>query len=286
MADVADVLNALVALAAQTMYPLGTGSPSLPGFPIRIYAGWPAPQQLDADLKIGTCHVSVFPRPEERNTSRYPKDWVVQAVNTPTLTLVIAGQTITVGGTVPASGNPHNMSVLANGNPYVYSVQQGIDTLTSIATALAALIGAAITGTTSAGPVITLPIAARITAARVGVGGTSIRELRRQERQFQLLIWADTPAHRDAIAQPLDVALAALSFITLIDQSAARVIYKGSAILDNYQKDKLYRRDLFYTIEYATTQIDVETQITQEQLNTSVTLDGVTSASPVTTTYS
>ncbi|MFD2271408.1 hypothetical protein ACFS07_10410 [Undibacterium arcticum] len=176
------------------------------------------------------------------------------------------------------------MTVLANRQPYIYAVQVA-DTLTSIATALATLIVAGIPGAGSAGAVITLPATARINAVRVGVTGTSIREIRRQERLFQISVWADTPAHRDAIAPAIDVVLAITQFMTLVDQSTARMTYKSSPVSDEFQKDKLYRRDLFYTVEYATTQIETDTQITQEQLNTSGQVDGSTQYGPVTTTY-
>lgn len=266
MADLTDVGNALLALAAQTLYPNGTGQPSVAGFDIRIYQGWPNPQQLDADLKTGIAHVSVYPRTEERKTTRYLKDWKQLVVNAPTLTLTINGQQVTVGGTVPAANNPQNVVVIANGQIFAYAATSA-DTLTSIATALTTLIAAGIAGTSNAGTVITLPDSARITAVRVGTNGTMIRELRRQERLFQIIVWADTPEHRDAVIQPVDVVLAATQFLTLADQTAARVIYKGSPVTDEFQKEKLYRRDLFYTVEYATTQTTTAVQIVTDQLN-------------------
>jgi hypothetical protein len=265
MADLTDVSNALVALVAQTLYPNGTGQPSVAGIGIRIYPGWPNPQQLDSDLKAGIANVSIYPRPEERNTTRYSKDWKPLAVNAPTLTLTINGQQVTVGGTVPTANNPQNVAVIANGQSFTY-VATLSDTLTGIATALSALISSGIPGTTNAGPIITLPNTARISATRIGTNGTMIRELRRQERLFQITTWSDTPDHRDAVVKPTDVALAATPFMTLIDQSAARMIYKGSPITDQYQKDKLYRRDLFYTVEYATTQTIDGTQVITEQI--------------------
>ncbi|MEX3628427.1 MAG: hypothetical protein VB138_02005 [Burkholderia sp.] len=266
MADLTDVENALVSLIAATLYPNGTGQPSAAGgVPCMVYAGWPTPAQLDADLAVGKAHVSVFPRTEERNTTRFSQDWQPQAMNSATLTLTINGQQITVGGVVPPANNPHNLSVLANGKPYVYAVQTG-DTLNSIAAALAALIAADIPGTSAAGAVVTLPGTGRIGAARVGVTGTAIREVRRQERHFQITVWADTPAHRDAVAQPVDLVLATTKFLTMPDGFAARLIYRNSPISDAMQKTRLFRRDLIYLVEYATTQAETETQITQEQL--------------------
>ena len=287
MADLSDVLSTLATACAAAVYPTGTGQASPAGVAIKVYPGWPNPAQLDTDLRAATpvCHVSIYPRPEERNTTRYsPNDWKTATVATPTLTLALAGQVVTVGGTIPAAGNPHNRVVLANGKPYVYAVQLA-DTLASIAAALAALIAVDIAGTSAAGAVITLPSSARLAAARVGVTGTAVRELRRQERRFQVGVWADSPAHRDAIAALLDAALAVPTFLALSDGTAGRLRYAGSVMSDTLQKDCLFRRDLFYTVEYGTTQTEAEAQITQTQLNTQRAPGGIEPYSAALTIY-
>jgi hypothetical protein len=287
MADLSDVLTALAASAVAAIYPNGTGQASPTGAAVKVYAGWPAPAQLDADLRAVSpvCHVSIYPTVGERNTTRYsPNDWKPASVQTPTMTAVLSGQVLTLGGTIPGAGNPHNVVVIANGKPYVYAVLTS-DTLASAASALAALIAVDIPGTVSAGAVLTLPTSARVLAARVGVTGTAVRELRRQERRFQFAVWADTPAHRDAIAAVLDWNLASSAFITLADGTAGRIRYAGSAVSDALQKDCLFRRDLFYTVEYGTTQTETETQITQDQLNTSAAPAGITPYSAAITVY-
>lgn len=275
MADITDVENSLVALIAQTLYPNGTAQPSVAGFDCAVYAGWPTSSRLDADLIAGKTHVSVFPTPTERNTTRYPKDWETLAVTAATLTLAIAGQTVTVGGAMPSPFSVHNLAILASGKNYVYAVQAG-DTLASIATALAALLAVDFPGTSSTGAVITCPVNCHLATAKVGTSGTSIREIRRQERVFQITVWSDTPAHRDTVIQPVDVALAATQFLTMADGTAARLIYKGSPITDNNQKAKLYRRDLMYTVEYATTQVKTDYQIAAATENVSNQPTGAT----------
>lgn len=275
MADLTDVENAMVALIAQTLYQNGTAQPSVAGVDCIAYAGWPTASRLDADLIAGKTHVTVFPTATERNTTRYPKDWQTLAVNPATLTLAIAGQTVTVGGAMPAPFTAHNLGILAGGKNYTYAVQAA-DTLASIATALAALLAVDFPGTTSAGAVITCPVACHLTAVRVGTTGTSIRELRRQERVFQITVWADTPAHRDAVAQPVDVTLAATQFLSLADGTVARLIYKGSPVTDANQKAKLYRRDMLYTVEYATTQTATDYAVIAAQENISNQPTGAT----------
>ena len=277
MADIADVLAALVQIASNAVYPNGTGQASVTAKNIRCFAGWPDADTLNADLKAGNAAVSVFPRPEERNLTRYPLQWQDQTVNAPTLTLIVAGQTVTVGGTVSI---PQAAVVTVNGTAYSYGVQ-ATDTLATIAAGIAALIP----GASAVGAVVTTPSAKSLIAA-VSQGGTSIKEVRRQERVIQVTVWADTPAHRDTIAQAVDVALAQSERIALPDTTVAHMVYKGSPMTDEFEKLRLYRRDLMYTIEYATTitqsgQTVVGTVLNvtpQNTFNSTVALPNLTSA--------
>ena len=293
MADLSDVENGLVQLISAVVYPNGVAQPSVlgTGVGVIIYPGWPNPQTLDADLAAvgnkavnGRLHVSVYPRPEEHNTTRYMPDWQQLTAPANTITLAAAGQQITVGGALPVPFAAQNLAVFVNGLPYTYSVQAG-DSPTSIAAALAALINATVSGTSSAGPVISLPANARIGALRVGGVGTSVKEVRRQERLFQITIWANSEANRTALARPIDAALAGAERFTLADQSSARLIYKSSPVLDTTQKANLYRRDLLYTVEYPTLLTEQDYQITVEQTNVAPAADGATRSDVTNTVY-
>jgi hypothetical protein len=285
MADISDVNSALVAIVAQAIYPNGTAQASVVAAGVRIYPGWPNPQQLDADVKVGVSHVSVYPRAEERNTTRYSKDWQQRSLAVATITATVNAQTIVIAGAMPVPFTAHVVSILVNGKVYPYQVLS-TDTLAMIATALAALIAVDRPGTAAASGVVTLPSSASITAARVGVTGTSIREIRRQERVFQITVWASTPAQRDVIGAALDIALAATEFLTMPDGYAARLIYRNSHLSDDMQKSKLYRRDFQYSVEYATTQTATDTQITQEQVGLALQNDGATQYTAARITYS
>lgn len=282
MADLVDVSNALVSLISATLYPTGTGNPAVTGVPTIVYPGWPTASRLDADLLAlstggGKIHVSVFPSKMERNTTRYMRQWQPVTAPVTTLTLTVNGQQITVGGTV---STPQNAMLMVGYQPYVYAVQGG-DTLTSIAVALKSLIAGAI----NVGPVITLPNALNLTAARVGATGTAIKEIRRQERVFMITVWADTPAHRDVTAQAIDIVLADTEFLTFPDTSAGRLIYKSTDVVDRASKALAYTRDLLYSVEYGTFATETETQITQTQLNVSAAVAGVPPYNPVATVY-
>lgn len=259
MADVEDVMNGLVAKCASAAYPNGTGNASVAGVDVAVYGGWPIASKLDAALLAGKVHVSVFPLDMERNTTRYQRVWEQVSVGAASITLTAVGNVVTVGGSMPSPFSPHNMAVLIAGKAYLYAVQ-ATDTLTSIATALGSLIAADYPLTTTAGAVITVAGAGGIGAfgepitCRVGTIGKSIREIGRQKRLFQITIWAPTPDTRKPLASALDAALRNTAFLTMPDGSAARVEYFDSPMTDNLSKSRLYRRDLRYFVEYATTE--------------------------------
>ena len=310
MADVSDVCNTLVGIIAGTLYPNGTGNASINGVPARVFYGWPIPETLQADLAAGTCQVSIYPRADERNTSRYPTAWQTTVVNTATLSVAsVAGSisttpwnfsqssvnfgnasdtfsgitgvpsTVTIAGTSGGSSNPQNVLVTVNYVPYVYGVQT-TDTPTTIATALTTLIAANVAGTTSSGATITLPTGVVIGRCAVGISGSSVMEVRRQEKVFQITVWANTPGNRDLMAQAIDPVLAQTRFLTLPDLTGARLIYKSTMETDDVQKAQVYRRDLFYTVEYATTVTQINTQILVTELTVLPLVSGSAAAAP------
>jgi hypothetical protein len=283
MADLSDVQSALAQLAQAALYPDGVRTFTQPspvaGAPVIIYPGWPDPATLDRDLAAGKVHVSIFTRPEERNTTRFPTQWQELSNPMPSASAIVAGSTVTFAGSVVP---PLNFAVIVNGNAYLYAAQAG-DDLTRVCNALLGEIDNDIPGTKASGASITLGPSAHQIQARVGAVGQSIKEVRRQERLFQLSVWANTPALRSGVAGALDVYLAGLERFVLPDQSLARLIYKGSPVLDDAQKENVYRRDLLYTVEYATTAVRSDAQIVIEQINVSGRRDGATSATPITT---
>lgn len=252
MASVWDVADVLAARVTSALYPNGTGQPSIVGNVCKVYPGWPTESQLDDDLRIGKAHVTVYPRPEERNTTRYAPAQHVMSIQPATVTLTSAGSKLTVGGAMPSPFTPHNVAALIAGVAFIYPVQS-TDTLTSIATSLAVLIAAKYPGTTNSGPVITLPAGVSVTAARVGTTGVVTTEWERQEQSFQIIVWANDPDSRKAIGSAIRDAFAQIHDLTMADGFGAHIVYQRSVYLDSMQKEKLYRHDLYYCIEYATT---------------------------------
>ena len=260
MADLSDVLNQLVGQVAAIVYPSGTGSPSVCGLPVKIYPGWPVANVLEKDLAAKKVHISIYPLPTERkSTACIGKPWMMTAAPAHTVAMAVAGNVVTLSG----APSTQNLMIQANGNDYTYTMQPN-DTLASAATALAALIH----GAASAGPSVTVAGAYRL-LARVGGFGTAIKETKRQEKQFQIAIWAPTPQVRDAIAKPLDAALSDSINIFFSDGSDGTIRYSHTNQSDKDEKAGLYRRDLIYSVDYATTQVMQAAEVIAPALNAS-----------------
>ena len=95
-------------------------------------------------------------------------------------------------------------------------------------------------------------VGARDMVARVVADQPAAREIRRQRQAFRIACWCPDPSSRDAVATAVDVALAQANFITLPDGLSGRMRFVGSVPSDRAQLATLYRRDLVYSVDYAT----------------------------------
>lgn len=246
MADQADVETALTALASAALYPNGPDSASVPGPDCRIYRGWPNAAALDTDLRAGKVNVTIYPAPGVgRVTTRYVQEWV-GVPSAPALNAQVAGASITFGGQA-ATGQVAGLAI--DGVTYAYRVQAG-DTPALVAANLAVLVRADRMATLS-GTTLTIPGAGEL-LARVAADAPAQQEARRQVQSFRVTCWCPTPQIRDATAGAVDLAVAPLRFLDLGDGSQGRLIYGGTTVFDQSQDALLYRRDLFYSVEYAT----------------------------------
>jgi hypothetical protein len=268
MADISDVLDVLTQTIATAIYPNGTGQPSINGTNTKIEPGWPDANGLDADMAAGNVVISIYPRPEERNTTRFRQQWQTVSVSAPTLTATIAGNQITIGGTV---SSPQTVVAILNstpvsmGEPYAYAVQP-TDTLDTIASGLAALIPNA----TASGAVVTVGGSLFALSARISTPGVMAQEIGRQQRLIQITVWAPSQPLRDVTASALDVALRLAQRVVMPDGFWAALMYKGTPMTDMLTKQAIFRRDVLYEVEYATTVSRGATTVSQGTPTTAV----------------
>jgi hypothetical protein len=256
VADLSDVTNTLATLATAALYPAGTAQPSVVGVTITTASGWPEPKQLDAILAAGNAMLTVYPVDgTETNTTRFLAQMEpLTAIPAAQLSLTVTGNRITVGGSIKA-GEAATISV--NYKAVSYGVQAS-DTVATVAAALAAMTA----GATASGAVITVSGAFDI-AATVSVPVAMQAEIARQTRLFMLSAWCPTPAIRDLMAPAVDLNLKCMPRITLPDNTLARLIYRGTLETDYLAKQRIYRRDLRYEVEYVTTATETDNTVSK-----------------------
>lgn len=246
MADISDVEQEFANTVTAVLYPAGASQASIVGVLCRVYRGWPNSATLNADLNAGTVNVTVVPDNDSgRTTTRYLPEWQTKP-SQPGVSASTSDQTITISG-VPTVGDV--VGALIDRAAYAYRIQAG-DTADLVASNLNVLIQADRPATVQ-GATIALP-GARSVVVRVVCDAATSFESRRQEKDLRVICWCPTPSIRDAVAASIDLAIDQFSFLVLPDDTEARVVYKHTASYDQAPNALLYRRDLVYTVEYAT----------------------------------
>lgn len=100
--------------------------------------------------------------------------------------------------------------------------------------------------------------------------GKVLTMLRREVRQFQISVWASCFDKRDPVSGALDALLADINRVDLPDGQTANIEYVSSRQDDGNQKQGVYRRDLMYQCDYATTRTDTLYVIKHTVQNTSI----------------
>ncbi len=257
MADLSDVGDAICDLIQAAVYPNGLNAQPLPPNPVKIYRGHPDPPTLDADLQQAEGykrhHISVFAPPGgERNTTRYPDNWIDRPSPAKTYQIQAAGQVITISGAAPDPYVIQNFAVFLSGKSYVHQATEG-QAPGAIAEALRILIAADWPGVTRLAATLTIPPLARIGALRVGSMGSSIKEVGRQTRLFHISTWTDSDEARTALARLIDPVLRDTRRLVFPDGFGGRFIYQSAHDIDRSARMGAYRRVSIYTVEYPTT---------------------------------
>lgn len=250
MADLSDVEAALVQVTGSALYPNGATQPgAVPGHDSRVFRGWPVADQLDADIASGLSSVCITTKPGvTTNTTRFLDSW--QEMPTPPSTMTVA---LSYSGTrrvatfsgVGMAGM--RAGIVCNARVYSVNVSAG-DGPSLVATRLAAVVP----GAGAFGASITVPGPARDFDAGISVPGVARREARRVKQAFTITVWSPNPECRDAVSALVDGKLGALDWIPLSDGSEGRIQFTGQSVLDDPSRSGVYRRDMDWSVEYAT----------------------------------
>lgn len=246
MADISDVEQAVADTVTALLYPAGSSQSSIVGALCRVYRGWPNSATLNADLNTDVVNITIVADNDSgRTTTRYLPQWQT-TLSQPGTIASVDGRTLTVSGT-PVVGDV--VGAIIDGATFAYRIQTD-DTAGLVAANLTQLIQVTRIGNLW-GTSITIPGAGSM-VARVVHDSAASSESRRQEKDLRITCWCPSPSVRDTIAATIDAAIDQLSFILLPDTSQVRIVYRNTVNYDQAQNALLYRRDLIYTVEYAT----------------------------------
>lgn len=266
MADLSDVTAAIASIIAAALYPTGAATPTSPsaaGPVCKIYEGWPNAPELDKDLAAGVVNVSIFPMPGSTATTYQLLD--NPQVLTPAVhgvTAAIAGSVVTLSGT---PGQGEYAMVMVN---HRKSYSRGGNTTAAICAALLADLLADFPGSTASGSTLTIQGQSDI-VVRIGAPATMGQVTHRQRESVMACVFAPTPALRTVVAKAVDVALKANVTIALPDGTEGRLVYEKTLVRDERETANVYRRDLIYSVEYAT----IETWTAYEVTSVGTTID-------------
>lgn len=258
MADLGDMMMTIAQNLVTPIYPNGTGNPSIINADVRIEQGWPIRSQLDVDLQNGRAHVSVFPMGQPRDVTKFERSYESLTLTPATIFPVVENNTVMITGTISM---PQAVMVIANNIGYSYGIQTG-DTLATIATALAILIPNA----TAVENVITIENVYSL-LARTANPYTASQEIGRQDQMMMITIWVNNPADRTTLASAIDIYMRENYRIVLNDGYFAQVFYNTTNLIDDLEQSLVYRRDLIYKIQYATTVANDFTSIADPFVN-------------------
>jgi hypothetical protein len=252
VADISDVRDYLVGLAASACYPLGTSFPSVTTRQITIAPGWPEPLDVDTAMGAGNSIVSVYPVPGA--TAKETQVFEPPQIITAPVFGMIAAVSATTPITATISGTPGTneyLTFVVDGIHAYSSIAGPSDTNLTMATTLAALVAVNYPGTASVSGVVTV-IGAHSLAVRIGAPYLAGQLIHRQRQQIRVTVFSPTDADRTTIAKPIDVLFKQNLHLTFPDTSQGIMTYANVIEDDKSQKSTNYRRGLVYDICYGT----------------------------------
>ena len=216
--------------------------------------------------------VSVYDRGVSRDTTRWiPKLAVPEVITAASITqslsnpIIVPGgaSTITFGNTAIAQDA---WGLVTQGGvsgvvTYVAASAETADAFASgVATALSGAFGSF--GVSVSGAVVTIVNNSTkdvLIQSNVGNVSSSMIEVHRTKREGQIIVAANTPDNRDALADPIDTLLAQMEVdfgYQLSDGTWVRLWSQGDISLEDNIQHNVFRRDFVVTLEYGVTYLE------------------------------
>lgn len=277
MADIEDVRDALVTLASAACHVSGV---SITGGQITVMPGYVSGPELDRRFapsgSTPSTQVVVLINPVNGMARQLPMSlsgYQDVSAAAPTITGTVSGRVVTFTGATNAGDV---VQVTQGGASYHYVMQAG-DTLTSVASAVAAA-----SGGTSSGAALTMPGTAPV-AVVVATQGTSVSSVRRQSQIIQADVYAPTPALRRTVGAAIDLAFASTPHITTSDGTQVILVSAGTSFNDMAERANVWRRSGRYSVTFDTYATVAGTTLGQVIMPSAQIASGSVSIGPVPT---
>lgn len=233
---------------------------------VAVFEGWPQPNSLDGTLQSGNAMVAIYP-PPGASTQVFQVLDKVYVITPPvhgltaTVAAVVGGAAVTLFGT-PGPGEYASIIV---GRQYAFSATgpSANYILNQIATQAATAFPAAVV----AGNTITFPTTQII--CNIGAPAVEGWATHRQRDPVWIMIFSPNNPMRNTLASTINMALSAVNHLIFPDTSQGVLVPSYTVQLDAKETVNIYRRDLCYTVEYATIQEFPAWQVTSFNLTTS-----------------
>lgn len=266
MASIDTVLDGVVAAIATVVTGLDVEA--------IVYKGWPHPEELDADLAKRVCHISVYPSEAGQKTTSHGTG-KSQVVREPVvdLTKVVSADeiapgdsaTITLGGTV----NDGVFSILELAGEYVpykpvldMNPDQVAIGIYDAVRAWEPLDGKVTVAVTDNVVTITNDTDAKINLAyKIGGTGQYGTIIRTQSGEVQVHVWAYDDQSRQVLSDAVDDHFGEETVLSFADCSGGNLSYVRMAQNDSEIRQGIYRRILFYSVEYSKVRLDEAYQV-------------------------
>lgn len=252
MADISDVLDLLEQFVVAAIFPNEPGTPSVSNTVVNIAQGWPPGGAVNDAVQHGRSLISISAVPS--STSKLPvplstggESVIVAPIHG------LAGQATATGISLTGQPNPGEYAtIIVNGSKtYSYAAEAG-DLAVGVVAALAQQVAVDFPGSAwGQDGSLTIPGMYSVTL-RIGAPGTMGQVIDRQRQNVQIIVWAPNPSDRAVLGRAVDLAIKRNLSVNYPDTTAGILIAQTTNLIDKFQDELSYRRDLIVQCQWDT----------------------------------